>query len=170
MVKVDENLDDVYAKVDSSERLDIEQDVSQSGKVYCSWRWLVGIFALCCSVAIHVMMLSYLDLTLLAAKQVIAIIAAVIFSVKLLDEVFVLRYDVPALLLISAGCIGIVLSANKTETNYTAEAVKALLIAPRTIFFLGFCLICIIVSVTVLAFVLRRLRQFEKDVESYEVA
>ena len=158
--------DDEFANVEAT----IEKDVSQTMKVYCSWRWMLGMFALLCSVVIHVFMLPYLDLTLLAAKQVIAIVSAVILSISLLDEVIVWRYDLPAFLLISAGCTTIVLSANKTETSYSAEEVRALLVAPRTLCFLGFCLICIIISVTVLGLVLRRLRQFEKDVESYEQA
>mmetsp|Transcript_26213 Transcript_26213/g.30631 ORF Transcript_26213/g.30631 Transcript_26213/m.30631 type:complete len:164 (-) Transcript_26213:720-1211(-) len=92
----------------------VERDVDQTLKVYCSWRWLFGIVALIISVVIHSFMLPLLNLTLLAAKNVAAIVAATLFSTQILEEQFICRYDLPALLLISAGCVMIVLSANTT--------------------------------------------------------
>ena len=109
-----------------------------------------------------------MDLTLLAANSVTAILAAIFFSVQILGEKFVCRYDLPALLFIAVGCSTIVLNANKSETKYSADDVKALLRAPRTLCFIGFCLLCILLSVCTLSLVLRRLRRFESDVESYE--
>jgi len=60
------------------------------------------------------------------------------------------------------------MNANKTETEYTADDVMALLKAPRTICFMSFCVLCILMSVCTLSLVLRQLRHFESDVESYE--
>ena len=114
-------------------------------RVYCSWRWLVGIFAMILGVVIHICMLKYLDLTLIAANSVTAIVSATVFSTQILGEVFICRYDLPALLLISAGCITIVLNANTSQTEYSAEDVKDLLKSPRTLSFIGACLVCIII-------------------------
>lgn len=148
----------------------MEQDVDQSLKVYGSWRWLVGLFAICISVVIQIYMLKYLDLTLLGANAVTAVVAAVLLSTQILGEKFVFRYDLPALVLIILGCATIVLNSNKTDTKYSAEDVMALLRAPRTICFIGFCVTAIIISACTLSLVLRKLRQFEKAVESYEEA
>ena len=113
-------------------------------------------------------MLPYLDLTLLAAKQVIAIMVAVILSTQMLDEKFIWNYDVPALLLISFGCAAMVFCANKTETEYTAEEIKTMLMTSRTLCFFGFCFVCILLSSLAVGLLLRRLRAFERDVDTYE--
>ena len=60
------------------------------------------------------------------------------------------------------------MNANKSETEYTADDVMNLLKAPRTICFISFCVLCILMSVCILRLVLRRLRHFETDVELYE--
>ena len=119
-------------------------------------------------VALHIFCLQYMDLTLLAANAVTAIISTLVFSVTILGEMFVCRYDLPALLLISAGCTTIVLNSNKSDESFTADEVVDLLLAPRTLCFAGTCIFFILLSLTTLSFVLARLRRFESDVESYE--
>ena len=94
--------------------------------------------------------------------------AAIVLSTQILGEKFVCRYDLPALIFIAAGCSTIVLSANKTETEYTADEVKELLKSPRSLLFMGTCLLTIVLSICILGCLLRRLRLFEKDVEAYE--
>lgn len=95
--------------------------MDQSVKVYTSWRWLVGILAMIISVMIHIYCLQYLDLTLLAANTVNCVVAAVVLSTLILGEKFMWKYDLPALIFIATGCFLIVLGANKTETEYTAD-------------------------------------------------
>ena len=107
-------------------------------------------------------------MTLLAANAVTAVVCAIIFSTQILGETFVCRYDLPALIFIAAGCSTIVLNANKTETEYSAQDVKDLLKSPRTLAFIGTCLFCIILSIFILSCILRKLRLFEKDVEAYQ--
>jgi len=158
------------AKLDDYHRSEgrIEKDVDQSVSVYSSWRWLVGFLALTVSTIIHVFMLQFLDLTLLAANSVTGIVAATVLATQVLGEVFIFRYDCSAFVFISAGCFTIVLNANTTQTEYTADQVFALLKAPRTLCFVAACLAFIGVSLCMLKIVLHRLRRFEKDVESYE--
>ena len=59
-------------------------------------------------------MLPRLNLTMLAAKNVVAILASTVLSIQILGEVFIWKYDLPALILISAGCATVVLFANTT--------------------------------------------------------
>lgn len=146
----------------------VEKDEDQSVKVYTSWRWLVGFFSMFVGVLIHIYCLQYLDLTLLAANSVTAVVAAIVLSTQILGEKFVCRYDLPALIFIAIGCSTIVLNANKTETEYTADEVKELLKSPRSLLFMGTCLFTIVLSMCILGCILRRLRLFENDVEAYE--
>ena len=50
-------------------------------KVYCSWRWIVGMLGLIVSLAIHINMLKYLDLTLLGANAITGLLAVTFFSI-----------------------------------------------------------------------------------------
>ena len=136
--------------------------------VYCSWRWMVGCFAMLVGVALHIFCLQYMDLTLLAANAVTAIVSTLVFSIVILGEKFVCRYDLPALILISIGCSTIVMNSNKSDETYTADDVIELLLSPRTLCFTGACVFFILLSLGTLSLVLARLRRFERDVESYQ--
>ena len=65
----------------------IEKDVDSSAKVYCQWRWILGILALIVSLFLHFFMLPRLNLTLPAAKNVCAILASTVLSIQILGEV-----------------------------------------------------------------------------------
>ncbi len=66
------------------------------------------------SLVVHIFMLQYLDLTLIGANSVTAIVAAAVLSTQVLGEVFIPRYDLTALFCISFGCATIVFQANTT--------------------------------------------------------
>ena len=95
----------------------------------------------------------------MAANSANSIVATLILSTAILGEKFIWKYDGTALVFISAGCVTLVLNANTSEqTEYTAEEVKDLLCMPRTLVFISFCMLCILLSVIVLRFALNRLR------------
>ena len=146
----------------------IEQDRDNSMRVYCSWRFLLGLMLMVCCLCFHVYLIQYLDLTLISANSANSIVAVLVLSTAILGEQFIWRYDFTALFFISAGCASLVLNANTSEqTEYTADEVKALLSTPRTLIFITFCMCCILLSLILLRFVLQRLRRFESDVELY---
>lgn len=55
---------------------EVEEDVGQSVKTYCSWRFIVGFVAIILAMGIHICCLAYLDLTLISANSANCIIAA----------------------------------------------------------------------------------------------
>ena len=118
-----------------------------------------------CCLLIHVYLVKFLDLTLLAANSANCIVGAIIWSYLILGEKITLRYDVPALILISIGCVTIAINANTQESTYTADEVKELLTSPRTLCYLGFTFSLIIISVFCMTLVLSRLRRFERDID-----
>ena len=93
-------------------------------RTYCSWRFLLGMICMVSCLVLHVYLLKYLDLTLLAANSANSIVAAIILSTNILGEKFIWKYDFTALFLISVGCATIVLNANTTQTEYSADDVK----------------------------------------------
>ena len=57
-------------------------------------------------------LLAYADLVLISTNYIAGIIFNTFLSIKFLDEKFVWRYDLPALTLMCAGALTIVLLAN----------------------------------------------------------
>ena len=62
----------------------------------------------------------------------------------------------------------LIIFANKTQTEYSAEEIKSLLTSPRTLIFVGVQIFAIAINLCILARFLARLRQFEADVDSYQ--
>ena len=92
----------------------VEQDSDQSLKTYCSWKFLLGLITMFCSIGVHTYLLQYISLTLLAANTATSIIATLILSTVIFGEVFIVKYDLTALILIVSGCIILVLNSNTT--------------------------------------------------------
>jgi len=88
-------------------------DKDDASKAYCSWRFALGFTFLILGTLIHVMVLPFLDLTLIAVNATVGIIFSVMLSIFVLGEELVPKYDVSGLVCISLGCTGIVLFANK---------------------------------------------------------
>ena len=91
------------------------EDTGETRGAYCSWRWAVGICFLVYGTISHVLVLPFLDLTLIAVNATVGIVFAVLLSTFVLGETMIPKYDVSGLLCISVGCTGIVLFANKTQ-------------------------------------------------------
>ena len=72
----------------------------------------MGIMCTVAASCIHVIVLPYLDLTLMACNASVAIICNLILSIRFLGEKLVWKYDLTALVLISTGCTTIVLNAH----------------------------------------------------------
>lgn len=117
---------------------------------------------------VHIYCLKYLDLTLISANAANSIVAAQILSTRILGEVFILKYDLPALIFICLGCVLLVLNANTEQSTYTAQDVRDLLSSTRTICFFAISFFLTLLSFCILQCMLRSLRRFEIDVEDYE--
>ena len=58
----------------------VEEDVDQSAKTYCSWRFILGVFISSMATWLHIYLLRYIDLTLDSVTSCTAIIFAIILS------------------------------------------------------------------------------------------
>ena len=70
-------------------------------------------------------MLPFADLTLLTSHTGTATLIAQIFAVCFLDEVFVWKYDFPALILIIGGGACIILQSDKTEKSFKTDEISS---------------------------------------------
>ena len=70
-----------------------------------------------------IVVLPFADLVLLTATSSLAIVFGVLLAIFMLEEVFVCRYDMTALILIMVGCILTIAQSNFQEHIYTADDV-----------------------------------------------
>ena len=61
----------------------------------------------------HIYLIQFLDLVLISANTQTGTVAAMLLSVKVLDEEFIAKYDIPGLVLIAGGSLFVLLFANK---------------------------------------------------------
>lgn len=118
---------------------DTDRDKDETRKAYCSWRFVLGFFFMILGTLIHVMVLPFLDLTLIAVNAVVGIIFSVLLSICILGEQIVPKYDISGLIFISLGCSGIVIFANKAEQQFTGQQTVDLLTSAKTLIFVSSC-------------------------------
>ena len=85
-----------------------------------------------------------------------------------MKEKFLVKYDLPALLLITTGCTMIVFCADKEQKKYSEAEVRELLKSTRMIIFTCIQVGSLVLVNIYLCSFLRKLRIFESDVELYE--
>jgi len=120
------------------------------------------------SVAIHLSVLPYADLTLLSSNSIVGIVVATILSISFLGERWVLRYDLTALILIIIGCTTIVMLSNKADPNFDAGDIQDLLFSVRTIVYLAVCCLIVVIDYIILNYMLKGLKMFEVDAHNYD--
>ena len=144
-------------------------DSGQQTKAYCQGKWICGVLCVASASCIHVFVLPYLDLTLMACNASTAMICNLILSKKYLGETFVWKHDCTALILICAGCSTIVLNAHTSPVSYDAEAVVTILTSARTLIYFACALIYFLSMIMLTNCYLAKLRLFEKDVDFFDV-
>ena len=117
---------------------------------------------------IHLIVLPYADMTLLAANSPIAIIANSMCSIWLFGEKFLWKYDLPAIVMIISGSISIVMLANTQQAHYDGQALLDLISEPKAILFFCFVAALIIITHIVLRIFYKKLRAFETDANHFD--
>ena len=117
---------------------------------------------------IHVMVLPFLDLTLIAVNATIGIIFSVLLARIVLQEQFIPKYDLSGLTFISVGCMMIVLNANKVEQSFTGEQAYNLLISGTMLTYVVSSFAFFGLNLCVLNKFTNSLRRFEADVDAVQ--
>ena len=147
-----------FAHVDAEER-----QVS----AYCSFKWWMGMICLTGGSLMHVVMLPFCPVVLLAANSATAIIMSAMLAVYFLEERIVWCYDLLAFVLISAGTAIICLLSQENETRMTTEDITGQLVSIGTL-----CFGLIYVAFVVVNYMLTRwsesqIRLFERQAVSW---
>ena len=115
----------------------------------------------------HLLVLPFCDLVLLMTNTAIAVIISNLLSIWILNEQAVYKYDIPAIICLTAGCLTIVFLANYDEINYSAERVVELLTMPVSIVIYTLYAIWSTCTYVFNRWYRRSLRGFEKDLNNW---
>ena len=115
------------------------------GKSYCQVKWIIGFSFVILQTIVQACVLPFVDLTLISCNCAVAIVANMIFAVKILDEKFVWQYDLTAMVLIIAGTLSILLLANREEETFTGEEITELLLTWRTFIYVALSVFFLII-------------------------
>ena len=90
-------------------------------------QWIIGLLFSFGAAIGHCAVLPFADLVLLSTNCAWAVIFSQVLAITILKEKFVMRYDLPALVLIITGCLTIVFNANYEVIEYSKETIMDLL-------------------------------------------
>ena len=121
----------------------IDADKTQKSAVF-SCKFLTGLVSLIISGVIHIVMMPFCPLILLAMNSATAILMSATLSILILGERLVWQYDLVAFILISSGCTAIFLLTKESEAQLTSEVIAGQLKSLQAIIF---AIIYIIVTV-----------------------
>ena len=93
-------------------------------KRYSRLVWLVGLFLMMLNSIVGLVILPFIDMTLLASVLATAIISGVLIGIFWLKEPLMVKYDLPALVLMIVGSLCLSHFSNKTTNYYTMDQMK----------------------------------------------
>ena len=138
-------------------------------RAYCSNpKWWMGFVMIVCGISIHIIVLPYADISLLAANAPLAIIVNIFLSIYLFDEKFVFKYDCPAIFLICLGCVMAVLLAHKTQVETNTKALLGILTSPKAVCFFVFVVLFMLITIYAVKRFEKALKNFEDDAEQFD--
>ena len=115
----------------------------------------------------HLVVLPFCDLVLLMTTTAVAVAVSDLLSIYILKEQAVWKYDIPAIIFLTVGCLTIVFVSNYDEIEYSAHKVVTLLTKPMSI-----VIYCLYIIWSASTYVFNRwyrrcLRGFEKDLNHW---
>ena len=138
-----------------------------SVKVYCTCTWMIGFSLSVFGGTVGVLVLPYCDLVLLSTTVGISIILSNLLAMRFLGEKIIWKYDVPAFLLVVAGCTSIMLISEEDDQKLDKAQVLYLLRQPQTIIFSILTLLTLIVSLISFNRLGKNMKKFELDVHNW---
>lgn len=111
-----------------------------------------------------VIILPFCDLVLMSSSSAAAIIFGVILSVFWLNETFVWRYDMTAVLVIILGSFLTVLQSNKVNQIYTLAQLHALTHSLASIVYLSTLLLLLTLTAIAYNYLMSRLKRFHVEI------
>lgn len=128
----------------------------------CSLKWILGLSCLLGGSFIHVVLLPFCPLVLLATNSATAIVMSAMMAVYFLEERIVWRYDLSAFILISIGTTVICLLSKESERQLTTDIIADQLTSIGTISFGVFYIAFIVGNYMLTTWSTGQVRLFER--------
>lgn len=90
---------------------------------YCSCYWALGFMILMVGSILHIVVMPFCPMILLATSSATAIVISAILAVNFLGERIVWRFDLTAFLMIAAGTATICLLSSSSEKQLTTDLI-----------------------------------------------
>ena len=110
-----------------------DPDTNMTYKVLCQPRWWVGIVFQVVGALTQVVCLTFAEMTLLAVNCVWAIFFNQILAILFLGEKFKAKYDLPAIVLLSAGAILQINASYREDASLDASLLREYIFSFRTV-------------------------------------
>ena len=95
---------------------EIEKQQDASSRAHCgNLTWWFGMAMLVIGNIVHIIVLPYADITLLAANSPLAILMNLFLSIWLFGERWIWKYDMPAIVMVVSGTLIIVFFCNTKQ-------------------------------------------------------
>lgn len=154
-----------HQSVESYNSQQVREEDRKSGFITCTWvlGFLLSMFA----AIVHASMTAFADIVLLSFNAATAIIIQVVLSMVFLKEVFIWRYDLPALILIISGSTCIIMTANFSELHLDVDTIKGCLTSVKSIAFYVVAFMLLNCTFVVVKKMLQYLAIFEHETERF---
>lgn len=138
-------------------------DAEKSQKTaFLSCKWIGAVSCLLGGGIIHIVVMPFCPLVLLATNSATAIIMSAFFSVWFLGEKMIWGYDLLAFFLISGGTTAMVMLSKETETQLTTEVITDQLTSIKSALFFAFYIIFVVLNYMLTRWFTGQIRLFEK--------
>lgn len=127
----------------------VDNDSNQEKSAFTNMKMYIGLFLIIFGGIIHILMMPFCPLVLLATNSALAILISALLAVYFLNEKLAWAYDCSAFALISGGTIAMVMLSKETERQLTTEIIQSQLSSLQTILFGVVYLALVIVSYVV---------------------
>jgi hypothetical protein len=97
------------------------ENTRMSGYYLLDPQWVSGLALVFVAATVHAAVLPFADLVLLSTHCCWALVFCQVLSRIVLKEKLMVRYDMPAMVLLMSGCMIIVFNCNFEEVTYTAD-------------------------------------------------
>ena len=132
---------------------------------FTTWTWLLGFLVSTLAGVLHAVVTPFADIVLLSSISATGILINELLAIIFLNEVFICKYDLPALSLIILGSVCIIMTANFDEHIATVAVHKEHLSDIRSIcFYIGMAALFYL-TICLLKRMRRNLATFERETD-----
>ena len=130
---------------------------------FLSCKWILAVLCLIIGGVIHIVVMPFCPLVLLATNSATAIVMSAILSVWFLNERIVWSYDLLAFFLISGGTIAMVMLSKSKETVLTTEIIIDQLTSLKSALFFAFYIVFVVLNYLLTRWFTGQIRLFERQ-------